>query len=136
MPLIAWDETMSVGIRDLDEDHQKLVKALNRFFDGFSAGQDRKSLDRLLDALLEDTQEHFLREEKLFAATSYPDAAAHEKEHNDLLASGAKVRDALRDNYDATISLELANFLKDWLLHHIEDADKKYGVYMKACDEQ
>jgi len=30
------------------------------------------------------------------------------------------------------LSLEVMNFLKDWLMNHIQGSDKKYGPYLNS----
>ena len=84
MPLMTWNEKMAVGVRLLDTDHQKLVGLLNELYDAVMKGQGKESLGKVLDGLVDYTKIHFAHEEKFFAQTSYPDAAAHKKEHDAL----------------------------------------------------
>ncbi|MGH9681879.1 MAG: bacteriohemerythrin, partial [Candidatus Acidiferrales bacterium] len=79
MPLMSWNEKMSVGVDVLDMDHQKLVGLLNQLFDAMQSGHGKESLSKILDELVSYTKFHFAREEKLFSHSDYPDTASHRK---------------------------------------------------------
>lgn len=131
MPLITWDKTLSVGVQDLDEDHQKLFAIYNQFVDGLTTGQSHTVLVGYLNALIHETLVHYQHEEKLFGLLHYPDAAEHQKEHHALIVEATKICEAIRKDSHTVISLEMAIFFKNWLLHHIEHADKKYAEYLR-----
>ncbi|MGD0476374.1 MAG: bacteriohemerythrin, partial [Candidatus Velthaea sp.] len=77
-----------------------------------------------LAKLAEYTATHFGHEEKLMRETRYPEMAAHQAIHEDLIKRVV----ALQADVSAgtgTVSMELMNFLKKWLHHHIGKEDKK-----------
>lgn len=125
MPLMTWTEKMSVGIGVIDTDHQKLVSMVNELYDGIQAGKGKEKLGSVLDALVDYTKMHFAREEKFFAQTAYPEAAAHQKEHAALTKQVADVQGKFKAGATSTLSLEVMNFLKNWLITHIQGTDKK-----------
>jgi hemerythrin-like metal-binding protein len=132
MPLMTWTEKMSVGVNVLDEDHKKLVGMVNNLYDGIVAGKGKESLGQILDGLVSYTKVHFAREESLFAKTGYPVSAAHKKEHDDLTKQVLDVQARYKGDAAATLSLEVMNFLKNWLVTHIQGSDKKYGPHLNA----
>ena len=130
MPLMTWTEKMSVGVVVLDNDHKKLVEMLNNLFDAMQAGKGRDALGKILDGLVAYTVEHFKREEQLFAQTGYPDAAAHKAQHEDLCKQAVAIQQKYKSGATTTLSLEVLNFLKNWLVNHIQGTDKKYTAHL------
>jgi len=132
MPLMNWTEKMAVGVRLLDTDHQKLVGMLNELYDAIMKGQGKETLGKVLDGLVDYTKIHFAHEEKFFAQTNYPDAVAHKKEHDALTLQVLEVQKKHNSGQTITLSLEVINFLKNWLTNHIQASDKRYGPYLNS----
>jgi len=130
MPLIAWNEKLSVGVASLDAEHQKLLALLNEFYDATHAGKDAESLGNILNALVEYTKFHFAHEEQCLAKAGYPSLADHKKLHEDLTRQVLEKQQQFKSGSHRTLSLELMTFLKNWLLNHIQSNDKKYGSYL------
>ena len=129
MSLIAWNDRLSVGIASIDKEHQKLVALLNEFYDAVQTGKGKESLARVLAALIDYTKKHFANEEQIFAKTGYPEAAAHKKAHDDLTRQVIEIQQKYTQGANATLPTETLNFLKSWLLTHIQGTDKKYSSH-------
>lgn len=127
MVFMRWDDSFSVNVREIDQQHQKLVGMLNEFYEhiGKDAGQAFRTL---LDSLVEYTQYHFSTEEKYFKQFSFPESANHIQEHQKFTEKVLDVRSRLY-NKQLVISLEITTFLKDWLTHHIKGSDKAYAQF-------
>ena len=132
MPLMTWNNSLSVGIAVIDEDHKKLVAMVNQLYDAVQAGHGKDALGKTLDGLIDYTVMHFAREEKFFQETGYPDAVAHKKEHADLTKQVLDVQAKYRSGATSTLSLEVMTFLKNWLVKHIQGSDRKYGPHLNA----
>jgi hemerythrin len=130
MPLMQWNDKLSVGVASIDNDHKRLVGMVNDLYDGVVAGHGKDVLGRVLDGLISYTAEHFAREERYFAQTGYPDSVAHKKEHEDLVKQVLDVQAKYKSGATSTLSLEVMNFLKSWLVKHIQGSDKKYGPHL------
>lgn len=130
MSLIMWNDRLSVGIASIDKEHQKLVGLLNNFYDAVQGGKGKESLAKLLGELIDYTKVHFSNEEKLFAKTAYPDAAVHKKAHDDLAHQVVEIQNKYAAGASAALSVETLNFLKNWLLTHIQGTDKKYVPHL------
>ncbi|HTZ47337.1 MAG TPA: bacteriohemerythrin [Verrucomicrobiae bacterium] len=129
---MSWNEKMAVGVRLLDTDHQKLVGLLNELYDAVMKGQGKETLGKVLDGLVDYTKIHFAHEEKFFAQTNYPAAAAHKKEHDALTRQVLEVQKKYQRGQTVALSLEVMNFLKNWLVNHIQASDQKYGPYLNS----
>ena len=125
MALLKWDDSYSVNVREIDQQHQQLIRMLNEFYAHIE--QDSKGAFRtLLDSLVDYTQYHFSTEEKYFAQYGYPDADAHIQTHKNFTGKVLDVRERLL-NGQMVLSVEITSFLKNWLTDHIKGADKAYG---------
>ncbi len=130
MPLMSWTDKLSVGVASLDDDHKRLVAMVNELYDAMQAGQGREKLSRILNELIQYTKLHFGREEKFFSQTAYPAAAAHKQEHDALTRQVLEVQKKHSDATTATLSLEVMQFLKNWLINHIQGSDQKYRQHL------
>lgn len=128
MALITWTEKLSVGIAKIDKEHQGLVDMLNTLHAGMLAGQGKDVLGPTLAKLIQYSQSHFTGEEVLFRLHAYPQAAEHKKEH-DAFTAKAKALDADYKSGKAALTVELMNFLRDWLTKHIMGVDMQYKSY-------
>ena len=132
MPLMQWSDKLSVGIAVVDADHKKLVSMVNDLYDAVSAGKGADQMGKILDGLIDYTKSHFAREETFFAQHNYPESAAHKREHAELTRQVLDVQAKYKAGATSTLSLQVLNFLKDWLLKHIQGSDKHYVPYLKA----
>jgi len=133
MPLMEWNQKMAVGVALLDADHQKLVQLINDLYDAMKDGHSKEVLGSILDRLVDYTKFHFAHEERFFAQTEYPGAVAHKKEHDALAKQVLEVQTKYKGGAYGTLSLDVMNFLKEWLVNHIQGSDKKYGPFLNGA---
>lgn len=130
MSFIAWNDRLSVGVKQLDDDHHKLIDLMNELYDAIQAGHAKEKIGDIIDRLVAYSREHFAHEESLFAQTAYSEGAAHKKEHDNMLRWATKIRREYGEGQLAAPALEVMNQLKDWFYDHINGTDKKYGPYL------
>jgi hemerythrin-like metal-binding protein len=73
---------------------------------------------------------HFAHEERLMRAHGYPGLDAHLAEHRALTEKVVAFQSEF-ENGKALMTVQLLNFLKDWLQHHIAESDQKYAPFLK-----
>jgi hemerythrin len=129
MPLITWSSKYSVGVKNLDEQHQVVVNLLNELHAAMLKGQAQSVAGALLPKIVNHAREHFSTEERLMESTKFSGLAEHRAEHIALLAKAEEYA-ARHKRGDKTIYLELLNFMRDWLTDHMLNVDKKYTVWM------
>jgi hemerythrin len=127
-----WDEKMSVGVALMDDQHKKLIALLNELFDAMIAGHGRDQLGHITDELIDYTRTHFAQEEKLIEQHGFPDVVGHHAAHEALTKQVFDVQQRHKAGGSAVLSMEVLNFLKSWLLNHIQGTDKKYGAYLNS----
>ncbi|MGB0748965.1 MAG: bacteriohemerythrin [Magnetospiraceae bacterium] len=128
---IQWSEAMSVGVAALDEDHKILVGLIGRLRDAADHNEGQ-AIRNALDTLISYTGYHFLREEKVMAASKYPGLAHHAEEHRALEKEVYALQARFEEN-DPNLTIDLIHeFLVGWLNHHILLNDMHYRRY---CEE-
>lgn len=132
MALVVWSEKLSVGVGSIDDQHKKLVTLLNQLHDGMIAGRGKEVVGPVLKGLIDYTATHFKYEEDLFARTGYADTAAHKKEHADLVRRVLEVQKTYNEKGPSVLTIQVMNFLKDWLTSHIQGSDQKYRPHLLA----
>lgn len=132
MPLMTWTDKLSVGVGVLDEDHKRLVGLVNELYDAMQAGRGKDVLGRTLNSLVQYTKMHFAREESFFSRTAYPAAEAHRKEHENLTRQVLDVQQKYNAGQTVTLSLDVLQFLKSWLIQHIQGSDQKYRSHLNG----
>lgn len=128
MPLITWNENLSVKVEDLDRQHRKLIALINELNDSMSVGKGKDVLERTVDALLTYTTTHFKTEERYFAQFEYPDTFNHRLEHVAFIKKVKGFKEKFSSG-GAPLSVEVLSFMSDWLRKHIMVTDKKYSEF-------
>jgi hemerythrin len=127
---VEWKANLVTGNDTVDDQHKKLVDLINALHEAMKTGKTREILGGVLTELAEYTDYHFKAEEKLFSGRGYPKEAEHKTIHKDLMEQVT----GIRTQYDAGkagISVQLLDFLKDWLVTHIKVMDKEAADYMQ-----
>lgn len=131
MPLMEWDLSYSVGVAVFDDQHKKLFDIINSLNDAMKAGKSKDALGGILKSLIDYTATHFVAEEKMMLQHDYLQTQMHKMEHDKLVKQVLKLQEEFKAG-KAMLSMEVMNFLKDWLNTHIAGSDKKYGAYFNA----
>jgi hemerythrin len=132
MPLMEWSEKLSVGIKQFDDEHKRLVGMLNDLFDAVNSGRGKDVLGSILDGLISYTRTHFANEERYMEQFKFPGLTTHKAEHEALTRQVLDVQAKYRAGQAAMLSMEVLNFLKNWLLKHIMGSDKSYGPFLNG----
>ena len=125
MPIITWEKKFSVENNTIDTQHKKLIDLINQLFDSMREGKSKDILENLLKALVDYTVYHFDEEEKMMKAVNYANYEPHIKIHETFVAKIKEFQQEYADG-NSYISLEVINFLKDWILNHILVQDQQY----------
>ncbi len=131
MPFISWDETLSVGLETFDKEHKQLVELVNKLHIGMISGEPHAAMDETLDGLAKYTATHFKHEEELMSTFDFPEIDEHMHEHKKLLEQVSQFHKEFHDG-KTSFTIELMQFLRDWLANHIKETDKKYSEHFKA----
>jgi hemerythrin len=128
--MFEWKPQYSVNIPSIDGQHQNLFRMAGELHQAMAGGRGKAALSLLLDRLVQYTTVHFAHEERLMSLHHYSGMAAHVAEHRALTTQVL----AFQKNFDSgqvSLTIEVLNFLKDWLKHHIAESDQKYAPFLK-----
>jgi len=127
--MFEWNPEYSVGIGSIDSQHQTLFRLAGELHAALSAGQGKAALGRILDRLVQYTATHFAHEERLMRLCDYPDLAAHKAQHAALARQVMQFQADFQSGR-AAITVQLMQFLRNWLDSHIRGSDQKYAPAM------
>jgi hemerythrin-like metal-binding protein len=122
---------LRTGIETIDAQHGKLVDLVNALAEAMRAGKSRDVIDKVLGELKDYTVYHFGFEEAAFARLGFPGAEAHAKAHADLIGRLAELADK-HARGAIGISVEVLNFVVDWVKDHIMKEDMEYVPFLKG----
>jgi hemerythrin-like metal-binding protein len=98
--------------------------------------KERKAND-ILGGIIEDlvnyTMEYFQTEKRYFDEFGYLKAGHHKREHKDFVNKAAAFKNNF-DNGKMMLSMEIMEFLKDWLVNHIKKTDMAYSGFFVEKD--
>ena len=78
---LIWTDEMSIGNRNVDKDHQKLMKIYNDLLELTNKGYSSNEFSRILSDMTDYTMFHFKKEEAYMTSFSYPEFRNHRNEH-------------------------------------------------------
>lgn len=128
--LVEWTDALATHVPVVDEQHKILCELINTLYTGMT----HRASDAVLHGALEDLEnyakKHFKEEEDIFSASAYPNSANHKSIHR---AFEKQVADSKANviSGNASVTLELLTFLKDWLIKHIMGTDMEYTNYLR-----
>lgn len=130
MSYINWDDKLITGIRLIDEQHKTLVKMINDLHDAMMIGKGKQVVSKVIQDLVDYTVSHFSTEEKFMIKYNYPWMLPHRSEHKKFVDKVSDFQKGYNEG-KMSLSIEIMNFLKDWLVNHIQNTDKKLGPFLK-----
>lgn len=128
--LVEWSKELETGVTFVDTDHKVLINLLNQVNACIETNEEASVLGSVLDALVEYTDYHFLREEKMMELSGYVDLDAHISIHRAL---SRQVRDVYENHQADPWGIhpeQVRDFLQSWLTDHVMGHD---FAYRDAC---
>jgi hemerythrin len=129
--LFPWTDAYSVKIAIVDSQHKVLVDLINELHQAMIARKGKESLGGILANLIKYTKSHFAAEEGLLKANQYPDFVNHKPEHERFTQTIVEFQGRFQRN-EVAMTIDVMDFLKDWLVKHIMGVDKKYVPHLSA----
>ena len=130
MSFFLWDPALSVGIKEIDQEHIKWISYIERLHVAVEKGEGCQNVKALLEEIRACSEKHFKREENLFSQTDYPDAEYHKSLHVGYLKELDRLMKLCCDRPDLPVTHDILLSLKTWLTTHIQDVDSHYTSYV------
>ncbi|MBU1228763.1 MAG: bacteriohemerythrin [Proteobacteria bacterium] len=131
MAQILWTESLSVGIREIDEQHKVLIEMINELSTLTSTDEKNSVVPSVISRLVNYTRDHFSFEEGLLGKVSDQHGQRHKGEHAAFISKIEDYMEACGSGY--TPYADLVEYLREyWLVQHIEQVDKELGRLLSA----
>lgn len=130
MKIIEWKDEYSVGIPVIDKQHMQLIDMINKLNDAMSEGKGKKIIADVLSEMINYTVTHFTHEERMLERNNYPDLIAHKRKHNKFVEKIKDFEEGVK-NREFGITIKIIDYLKEWLIDHIQGTDMKYANYFE-----
>jgi methyl-accepting chemotaxis protein len=141
---LEWRDEWTLEVGFMDEDHRHLDALVNRLARDFgvrpSPGQPPPQLhgpplSKALEELAQEARLHFQREEEVMRTDGYPNYADHKADHDLLLAELSVLIRELQDARARHLDEAVLGQLKDWLLGHVLDFDRRLADFLKNPEQ-
>ncbi len=129
MSLFQWDESYGVGHTEIDNQHKRWFQLAHELHSAVVTGKGKEALGQALASFAAYSNVHFASEERLMLTHGYPGYPEHKEQHEAL----SQKLQHLQTDFAAgraTVTMELLQFLKVWLGHHISIMDTRVGDYL------
>jgi hemerythrin len=128
---IEWQDEYSVGVKELDEQHQNMLKIINTLLVGQKDEYDAIKMSEMISSLIHHAYIHFATEERYLVEIDYSDLKLHVLEHVGFIMKtlelSLKVKEGTYDD-----RLELLRYLKGWWSSHVLGSDRLYIPFLKV----
>jgi len=133
--MFEWEEKLSVGIAEIDEQHKRLLeigRELVSILESIAEGYDEyDELKRLISNLFDYTIYHFSEEEELMDKSSFDGLSVHRLQHEKFEQKIEEIDLEELDRNQYNYTMEILDFLSDWIVNHITKIDILYTTQVK-----
>jgi hemerythrin len=123
--MLEWEDKFSVGISIIDDQHKKLIGILNKAIYAKGSNGSPEELWEILSEMTNYALSHFKTEETYMKEFDYPEYQDHKEEHRHFYTEIIAYHDKVIKG-DSQIANEIIEYLKWWLVNHIQVTDRKY----------
>jgi hemerythrin len=119
---------MSVKIKSIDKQHQRLFDLINDFYANIDLQSNNDLILKLVHGMKNYTIFHFNEEEDFMKQNKYENYEEHKKEHQEFINKVLELEKKIQSG-KIIVSYEITSFLKDWIKKHILSTDMKYSDF-------
>ena len=135
MAKIEWDNSLSVGIDLIDEQHKILIQRLNDLSNAVEMMQGEAEITKTLEFMIDYTDFHFSSEEKYMTEQNYPGLDYQQELHEEFKSTLKHiVEDFEEEGTTREVTISINTFLVNWLKKHIKGVDMEFGEFLKDKD--
>jgi len=126
---LVWSDDLALGIEEIDGQHMRWIELVQAFQAAVAEGRSREEVYRTLAEAVVYTESHFASEQEAMMEAGYPFLSDHLQQH--ALAWEQLHAFTTGAVPEEDIAAYLATFLPQWLMLHINSADRKFAHWLK-----
>ena len=131
MAKIEWDESLSICVELVDEQHKMLIEKLNDINQAIEQTLGAEKILKTLGFMFDYADFHFSTEEKHMIANEYPGYQEHKKAHEEFRGMiNSMIEDFKEEGATESLAKSINTFLMNWLVKHIKSEDQKFGNWL------
>jgi hemerythrin len=133
--IFRWDDSYSVGIGSIDDQHKQLLAICNNLWvnsfrtDDFSRNFFHQNISELVNYV----EYHIYEEEQLLTRIGYPDFRSHKEEHSKAAAFLNKCLLRLGTGEELSIRESIPEIQRR-ILSHISGSDRSFANYVRSLN--
>ncbi|MFQ3550291.1 MAG: bacteriohemerythrin [Armatimonadota bacterium] len=129
---IEWNERLSVGIDEIDNQHKELINRINKLTDAIESNKGNLEIKSTVKFLQDYVVMHFGSEEKIMESEKYPEFVKHKQIHNDFVSNFKELQNKLaNDSISQKIIDDLNKSVVKWVIKHVCFEDKLIGNHLR-----
>ena len=112
----------------ISKEHETLIDTIDKAIAEKQHKKNAEEIKNELHNLIRDVVKHFANEEYYMIESKYPGYQYHKEEHQHFPIKALAYRKRII-NSDSQAANEILVYLKQWLVNHFQETDKKYTEY-------
>lgn len=124
-----WSECISLGIPDMDRQHEGFFDLINQVSRGLLARQPPSAIEGVIADMEAYARAHFSAEEALMERHAFPGLADHLESHAQFVVQVEQLGEKVAAG--ESVGLEMLRYLSDWWSFHIGMADRQYADFIR-----
>ncbi|MFH1851379.1 MAG: citrate (Si)-synthase [Candidatus Neomarinimicrobiota bacterium] len=129
---LNWDDSLSVGIFEIDNDHRALVEHLKLLIEAYHTGKADHKIHELFSFLEDYVKKHLSLEEHYMEKYNYPEYEEHKRQHEEFKELCCSLRDEFKEKGGTTrLVILVKQMLVDHFTAHVRTVDRKMADFFK-----
>ncbi|RPH94172.1 hypothetical protein EHM69_08050 [candidate division KSB1 bacterium] len=131
---VHWTPELSTGLDWQDEQHQQIIGKIDELLESMNRNEARNVIASLFEFLESYTVQHFAAEESYLQRKRCTGFAPHRAQHLEFIARMREMERVFNKQGASTyVVMQVQRWLRDWVLDHISQVDKRMAVSAAEC---
>lgn len=131
--MFQWNNAMSTGAAEVDEQHQELINKFNELAEAEAGGADRQAIGNILNFLQNYAEWHFATEEQIMEQVQCHIAEQNRLAHDEYREKFGRLYSQWQNSSgsDAAVLHDTVVELARWIINHILTIDNQLHAYIQ-----
>lgn len=126
MPLVLWNDSLSIGVPEIDRQHKQLIDQLNYLVDAMHTNRGKDEIQTIVKFLDLYVAQHFGFEEGCMHRYRCPVACQNSTAHAQFIRTLGEIKQELQQKgASLALAIQVNEQLLDWFVNHIKRIDRE-----------